>query len=139
MLHYLSTAMARSGWDRIGAEWPAEVDETYVGEATQGEEARAAPQTLVIGIVEVRSRRKAPWFDPNLPTGQRPQYRGGQERGFIAGRLRPQVIQNRTQGTLEPVVMGHLATGDRGEDGRVDRVQQLAQAGLPVQCCIGPR
>ena len=37
MLHKLRTAMVRPGRDAIGGEWPVEVDETYVGGATQGE------------------------------------------------------------------------------------------------------
>src|SRR5210317_179258 len=37
MLHKLRSAMIRPGRDRIGAKWPVEVDETYVGGATQGE------------------------------------------------------------------------------------------------------
>ena len=108
MLHKLRVAMVRPGRDRIGAEWPVEVDETYVGGATQGEGHGRHHKTLVVGIVEVRPRRKAPGPDPNLPSGQRPQHRGGHGRGFIAGRLRLQVIPNRTQETLEPVVMANV-------------------------------
>ena len=37
MLHKLRAAMVRPERDRIGAEWPVEVDETYVGGATKGE------------------------------------------------------------------------------------------------------
>ena len=108
MLHKLRVAMVRPGRDRIGAEWPVEVDETYVGGATQGEGRGRHHKTLGVGIVEVRPRRKAPGPDPNLPSGQRPQHRGGHGRGFIAGRLRLQVIPNRRQETLEPVVMANV-------------------------------
>jgi transposase-like protein len=111
MLHKLRAAMVRPGRDRIGGEWPVEVDETYVGGATQGEGRGRHHKTLVVGIVEVRPRRKAPGPDPNLPSGQRPQHRGGHGRGFIAGRLRLQVIPNRAQETLEPVLMANVQPG----------------------------
>lgn len=108
ILHKLRAAMVRPGRDRIGGEWSVEVDETFVGGATQGEGRGRHHKTLVVGIVEVRQRKKAPGPDPNLPSGQRPQHRGGHGRGFIAGRLRLQVIPNRKQETLEPVVLANV-------------------------------
>ena len=57
--------MVRPGRDAIGGEWPVEVDETYVGGATQGEGSGRHHKTLVGGIVEVRPRKKAPGPDPN--------------------------------------------------------------------------
>jgi len=51
MLHKLCAAMVRPGRDRIGAEWPVEVDETYVGGVTQGEGRGRHHKTLVVGIV----------------------------------------------------------------------------------------
>ena len=59
-------------------------------------------------MVEVLPRKKALGPDPNLPSGQRPQHRGGHGRGFIAGRLRLQVIPNRKQETLEPTVLANI-------------------------------
>lgn len=111
MLHKLRAAMVRPGRDRVGTEWPVEVDETYVGGATQGEGRGRHHKTLVIGIVEVRPRRKSPGSDPNLSSGQRPQHRGGHGRGFIAGRLRLRVIPNRKQETLEPVILSNVQPG----------------------------
>jgi len=111
MLHKLRTAMVRPGRDAIGGEWPVEVDETYVGGATQGEESGVHHKTLVGGIVEVRPRKKAPGPDPNLPTGQRPQHRGGHGRGVIAGRLRLQILPNRKQEALEPFVQKNVKPG----------------------------
>jgi len=110
MLHKLRAAMVRPGRDRIGAKWPVEVDETYVGGATQGEGRGQHHKTLVVGMVEVLPRKKALGPDPNLPSGQRPQHRGGHGRGFIAGRLRLQVIPNRKQETLEPMVLDNVQT-----------------------------
>jgi transposase-like protein len=111
MLHKLRAAMVRPERDRIGAKWPVEVDETYVGGATQGEGRGRHHKTLVIGIVEVLPRKKALGPDPNLPSGQRPQHRGGHGRGFIAGRLRLQIIPNRKQETLESVVLANVQMG----------------------------
>jgi len=113
MLHKLRAAMVRSGRDRIGAEWPVEVDETFVGGATQGEGKGRHHMTLVVGAVEVMPRNGMKWEgkDPNLPSGQRPKHRGGHGRTFVAGRLRLQVIPNRKQETLEPVVLANVQAG----------------------------
>ena len=108
MLHKLRAAMVRPGRDAIGGEWPVEVDETYIGGATQGEGRGRHHKTLVGGIVEVRPRTKAPGPDPNLPSGQRPQHRGGHGRSIIAGRLRLQILPNRKQETLEPFVLENV-------------------------------
>ncbi len=108
MLHKLRAAMVRPERDQIGAEWPVEVDETFVGGATQGEGRGRHHKTLVIGMVEIRPRKKAPGPDPNLPTGH---HRGGHGRSFVAGRLRLQVIPNRKQETLEPVVLANIRPG----------------------------
>ena len=108
MLHTLRAAMVRPGRDRIGTEWPVEVDETYVGGATHGEGRGRHHKTLVVGMVEVRPRKTALGPDPNLPSGQRPQYRGGHGRSFIAGRLRLQVIPHRKQETLAPLVLANV-------------------------------
>ncbi len=108
ILHKLRGAMVRPGRDRIGTEWPVEVDETYVGGATQGEGRGRHHKTLVVGMVEVMPRRNALGSDPNLPSGQRPQHQGGHGRGFIAGRLRLQVVPDRKQATLEPMVLANI-------------------------------
>ncbi len=108
MLHKLRAAMVRPERDAIGGEWTVEVDETYIGGATQGEGRGRHHKTLVAGIVEVRPRKKAPGPDPNLPSGQFLKHRGGHGRRVIAGRLRLQVIQNRKQETLEPFVLENV-------------------------------
>ncbi len=108
ILHKLRVAMIGPERDPIGREWPVEVDETYVGGATQGEGRGRHHKTLVVGIVEVMPRKKALGPDPNLPSGQRSQHQGGHGRSFIAGRLRLQVVPNRRQETLEPLVLSHV-------------------------------
>ena len=111
ILHKLRSAMVRPERDRIGTKWPVEVDETFVGGATQGEGRGQHHKTLVIGMVEVLPREKALGPDPNLPSGQRPQHKGGHGRSFIAGRLRLQVILNRRQETVEPMVLANVQQG----------------------------
>ena len=110
MLHKLRAAMIRPERDGIGGEWPVEVDETWVGGATQGEGKGNHHKTLVVGAVEVRPRAKAPGPDPNLLAGQsKPENRGGHGRGIIAGRLRLQVVAGRARKNLEPFVLAAVA------------------------------
>jgi len=112
MLHKLRAAMVRPERDAIGGQWPVEVDETFVGGATQGEGRGRHHKTLVAGAVEVRPRRDAPGPDPNLPTGQsKPKHRGGHGRSTIAGRLRLQVVPSRHRSVLEPFVQAAVLQG----------------------------
>lgn len=111
MLHRLRGALVRPGRDRIGGEWPVEVDESFVGGVTHGEGRGQHHMTLVAGAVEVRPRRRAPGPDPNLPSGQRPKHRGGHGRNVIAGRLRLQVVANRTKVALLRFVKDHVQPG----------------------------
>lgn len=83
--------MVRPERDPIGGEWPVEGGRNV-------------------------HRRKAPGPDPNLPSGQRLQPRGGHGRGFIAGRLRLQVIPNRKQETLEPFVLANVQSGTEAHE-----------------------
>jgi hypothetical protein len=132
MLHKLRAALIRPARDGIGGEWPVEVDETWVGGATQGEGRGRHHKTLVVGAVEVRPRAKAPGPDPNLPAGQsKPPHRGGHGRGIIAGRLRLQVAPGRTRNDLEPFVLAAVAPGSLVRtDGwsAYDNLTQLAGA-----------
>lgn len=112
MLHKLRSAMISPEQDGIGGKWPVEIDEAWVGGATQGEGRGRHHKTLVVGAVEVRPRAKAPGPDPNL-TGKlvEPKYRGGHGRGIIAGRLRLQVVAGRSREDLEPFVLASVAAG----------------------------
>lgn len=110
MLHKLRAAMVRPERDAIGGQWPVEVDETFVGGATQGKGRGVTDKVLVVGAVEVRPRKDARGPDPNAPTGQA-RHRGGHGRGFIAGRLRLQRIPNRKQETLESLVSANVLRG----------------------------
>ena len=112
MLHKLRAAMVRPEQDAIGGEWPVEVDETFVGGATQGEGRGRHHKTLVAGAVEVRPRKDAPGPDPNLSTGQaKPKHRGGHGRSTIAGRLRLQIVSSRHRLALEPFVQAAVLRG----------------------------
>ncbi len=108
ILHKIRAAMVRPDRDRIGLEWPVEVDETYVGGKTKGEGKGRHHKTFVLGMVEVMPRKKALGSDPNLSSAQRPQHKGGHGRSFIAGRLRLQVVLDRKQETLEPMVLANV-------------------------------
>lgn len=56
MLHKLRAGMLRPNRDRIGADWPVEVDETLVGGRTKGEGRGVHHKATVAGAIEVRLR-----------------------------------------------------------------------------------
>lgn len=136
MLHKLRAAMARPERDGIGAPWPVEVDEKFVGGVTKGEGRGTHHKTLVAAAIEVRSRKAAPMPDPNLPTGQSgAKHRGGHGRGIIAGRLRIQVVASRQRADLEPFVRAAVQPGSRiRTDGWTgyDRLADLGYVHEPV-------
>lgn len=108
MLHKLRAAMVRPNRDRIGAKWPVEVDESFVGGRTRGEGQGRHHKALVLGVVELMPRAKVSVADPNVVEGQRPKHQGGHGRSIIAGRLRLQIIPNRKKETLESVVLANV-------------------------------
>lgn len=111
MLHKLRAAMVRPERDSIGQQYPVEVDETFVGGATQGKGRGVTDKVLVVGAVEVMPRRASDKWggrDPNLPGIKVPTHRGGHGRGIVAGRLRLQVVPNRKQETLVPFVRANV-------------------------------
>lgn len=132
MLHKLRAAMVRRERDMVGGEYPVEVDEKWVGGATQGERRGKHHKTLVVGVVEVRPREAIPFggVDPNLIDGQAPEMgakgaarkdawrkegrkskKGGHGRGIVAGRLRLQVVPNREQRALSGFVRSVVTLG----------------------------
>lgn len=111
LLHKLRAAMIRPERDTIGGQFPVEVDETYVGGATQGKGRGVTDKVLVVGAVEVMPRRdsdKRGVRDPNSPGAKVPT-QGGHGRAVIAGRLRLQIVPNRKQETLLPFVHTNVA------------------------------
>ena len=57
VLHKLRAGMVRPDRDRIGTQWPVELDEALVGGKTRGEGRGVHHKTYVAGAVEVREKR----------------------------------------------------------------------------------
>ena len=57
LLHKLRSCMVRPDRDKIGREWPVEIDECYVGGVTRGEGSGVHHMTMVIGAVEVCTKK----------------------------------------------------------------------------------
>ena len=94
ILHKLRAGMVRPERDRIGGEFPCEVDETYVGGKTRGEGKGVHHGIIVAGAVEVRQRKPS---DPaNTQHSKAIPRRGGR----YAGRLRLAVVPNRSAKSL---------------------------------------
>jgi hypothetical protein len=79
--------MVRPDRDRIGDKWPIEVDEVYVGGKTRGEGRGVHHKTIVAGAVEVRTKVTR-----------------SSTRTIYAGRLRLQVVKDRSAKSLETFV-----------------------------------
>jgi hypothetical protein len=103
MLHKLRVGMVRPNRDRIGGQWPVEIDETLVGGRTRGEGRGVHHKAIVVGAVEVR-RGKAE--RAREPGAARPR-RGG----AYAGRLRLRISPDRSKVAMEQFVTENVATG----------------------------
>src|SRR6185312_7644406 len=79
ILHKLRAGLIRPERDAIGEQYPVEVDETFVGSRTRGDDGSVSQQITVVGAVEVRSRRE---------DGK------SHKRKVYAGRLRLQVVSD---------------------------------------------
>ena len=93
VLHKLRAGMVRPDRDRIGAQWPVELDETLVGGKTRGEGRGVHHKMYVIGAVEVRQK----------------QDKHGR-RAVYAGRLRLRVLNDRGKRSLETFVTEDIET-----------------------------
>lgn len=91
LLHKLRAGMVRPDRDRIGAQWPVEVDEALVGGKTRGEGRGVHHKTYVAGAVEVR---------------QKQNQRG--RRAVYAGRLRLRMLNDRGKRSLETFVTDNI-------------------------------
>jgi len=91
LLHKLRSGMVRPDRDRIGALWPIEVDEVLIGGKTRGEGRGVHHKTYVVGAVEAR---------------QKQDQRG--RRAVYAGRLRLQVLSDRSKKSLETFVAENI-------------------------------
>ena len=100
ILHKLRAGMVRQDRDRIGGavgrrKDHVEIDETWIGGATRGEGRGVHNQTLVIAAVEVRTKEGKP----------------GRRGGRYAGRLRLEVVPDRTEKSLCGFVEEAVAPG----------------------------
>jgi transposase-like protein len=114
MLHKLRAAMVRPERDPIGQKFPVEVDDTFVGGATQGKGSGKTDMAIVIGAVEVMPRRESEKWggqEPNLLGAQLSTHHGGHGRSLVAGRLRLQVVPNRKREALVPFVQANVVSG----------------------------
>ena len=96
ILHKLRAGMVRPARDRIGGEYPVEVDECLIGGRTRGEGRGVHHMTNVVGAVEVRTRK-----------AESPR----RKRSVYAGRLRLRVIPNRSAQSLLPFVQESVEAG----------------------------
>lgn len=91
LLHKLRAGMVRPDRDRIGAQWPIELDEALVGGKTRSEGRGIHHKVYVAGAVEVRQKQDK--------RGRRDAY---------AGRLRLQVLNDRGKRSLETFVTDNI-------------------------------
>jgi hypothetical protein len=98
MLHKLRAGMVRPNRDRIGADWPVEVDETLVGGRTKGKGRGVHHKSTVAGAIEVRLQ----------PLGVHDKT---PHRAVYAGRLRLSLVPNRSAKTLTGFVQENVVKG----------------------------
>jgi hypothetical protein len=98
MLHKLCAGMVRLNRDRIGADWPVEVDETLIGGRTKGEGRGVHYKSMVAGAIEVRPRALG-------VDGKKPP------RAVYAGRLRLCLVPHRGAKTLTGFVQESIVKG----------------------------
>ena len=133
MLHKLRAGMVRPNRDRIGGQWPVEIDETLVGGRTRGEGRGVHHKAIVVGAVEVRRGKAEQTLEPGVARPRR--------GGTYAGRLRLRVSPDRGKVALEKFVTqnvapdSHLTTdGWQGYDNLAKlgyRHQQIVMEGDP--------
>ena len=104
ILHKLRAAMVRPERDRIGGDFSVEVDETWVGGRTRGEGRGRHHKTLVAGAIEERKRKSRE--EENDSSKALPR-RGG----LYAGRLRLQIVTDRSAQSLEGFVINSVQSG----------------------------
>lgn len=107
ILHKLRAGMVRPHADRIGTGNPSkehvEIDETNIGGRTRGEGRGVHHQTLVAAAVEVRQRAPKGEAVPSVKTKRR--------GGRYAGRLRMEVVPNRSAKSLVSFVKSSVEPG----------------------------
>jgi len=104
ILHKLRSGMVRPDRDKIGDEWPVEVDECYVGGATRGEGKGVHHKSLVVAAVEVRKTQP-----PKDPIKLKKWLKLTERQKMYAGRLRLQVVPDRRMDMLTEFVKENIA------------------------------
>jgi len=99
LLHKLRAAMVRPDRDKIGAEWPLEMDVVFVGGKHKGGKQGETRQTPVIIAVEIRRQEKR-----NPSTGK------VIERA-LTGRVRLQRLPNKVAGSIDRFAKQCVAPG----------------------------
>jgi transposase-like protein len=97
--------MVRPERDRIGAEWPVEIDEVFIGGATKGEGRGVHHKVIVVGAVEIRHGKQARGREHNMALPKKGK--------TYAGRLRLHIVPNRGQRALEEFVLDNIESGAR--------------------------
>lgn len=109
ILHKLRAGMVRPERDPIGGEYPVEIDECFIGGKTRGEGEGVHHMVSVIGAVEVRTRKDE---EDKQATGTDAHKKGVPlKKKVYAGRLRLQVIPDKTAFTLTSFVGENVAQG----------------------------
>ena len=103
MLHKLRAGMVRPERDRIGVEWPVEVDEVFIGGKTRGEGRGVHHKAIVAGAVEIRTGKGEPKWDHD--------YAKPKKGKVYAGRLRLHVVADRGKRALEGFVTDSVEPG----------------------------
>lgn len=99
LLHKLRAAMVRPGRDKIGAEWPLELDLVYVGGKHKGGIQGKTDQTPVAIAVEVRRQESR---DPKTEKVI---------KRALAGRVRMQRLPKKSANAVEMFVQDCVAPG----------------------------
>lgn len=99
LLHKLRAAMVRPGRDKIGAEWPLELDIVFIGGKTRSGVQGVTNQTPVIIAVEIR-RQEIRNKNTNIII----------KRG-LAGRIRLQRLTNKTAASVDKFVKDCISPG----------------------------
>jgi hypothetical protein len=111
LLHKLRSCMVRPDRDKIGSEHPVEIDECYVGGITRGEGSGVHHMTMVIGAVEVCTKK--PRKDDAEGKKVKNKHKSGKTQAEkiekYAGRLRLQVIPDHCMDILTAFVKDNIA------------------------------
>jgi hypothetical protein len=99
MLHKLRSAMIRPNRDKIGSEWPLELDIVYIGGKTKSGISGKTKQVPVIIAVEIRQKEIR-----NPMTNQI-------KKRALAGRIRLQKLSNKTASGVNLFAQNCIAPG----------------------------